>query len=66
MKVNVTIKQTQTATIDIGQLPINLIRELLTKNDGTFDGNWSVGDIQGANEKWTYDSIEVEPVEAKK
>jgi hypothetical protein len=59
MKVDVTIKTTQTATLDIGNMPVNLIRDLLTKNDGTFDGNWSIGDVGGANEKWTTDSVEV-------
>lgn len=61
MKVHVTIKNTQTATIDIGNLPINLVRDLLQSHDGTFDGNWSIGDVPSANEKWTTDSVEVEP-----
>jgi hypothetical protein len=59
VKLEVTIKHTQTATIDIGALPVNLIRELLVQNNGTFDGNWSLGDIRSANEKWVVDSIDV-------
>lgn len=62
-KLSITIKHTQTATIDIGDLPINLVRDLLIKNDGTFDGNWSLGDIPNAD-KWGVESIEV--VEAGK
>ena len=60
MKVKVTIKQTQTATFDIGDLPLNMIRDILVANDGTFDDTWSLGDIRAA-ESWTTDSVEVEP-----
>lgn len=60
MKVRVTIKHTETATFDIGDLPINLVRDVLTKNDGTFDGNWSISDAT-RNDEWTVDSVEVEP-----
>lgn len=63
MKVRVTIKHTQTATLDIGKLPVNLIRDLLAKNDGTFDGNWSLADVD-RSEQWTVDSIEVEEAKA--
>ena len=58
MKVLITIKTTRTATIDIGNLPIGLVRDLLTKNDGTFDGNWSVADAT-RDDKWVTDSVEV-------
>lgn len=62
MKVHVTIKETHTATIDIGNLPVRLVEDLLNKNEGTFDGNWSLGDVPGGDEKWVVDSVEVEPV----
>ena len=65
MKVIVTIKNTQTTTIDIGDLPLGLIRDLLTDNDGTFDGKWSLGDVR-SNEKWTTDSVEVVEAGAKR
>lgn len=66
MKVLVTIKTTQTATIDIGNLPVNMVRDILTKNDGTFDGNWSISDVPSSGEKWTTDSVEVEPAPVAK
>jgi hypothetical protein len=59
MKVTVTIKTTQTATFNIGDIPPSLVKDLLTANEGTFDGNWSIGDLAGANEKYTTDSVEV-------
>ena len=61
MKVLVTIKHTQTATIDIGKLPINMVRDILRANDGTFDCNWSIGDVPDSADKWVTDSVEVEP-----
>lgn len=45
MKVKVTILQQESATFDIGDLPINLVKDLLKKNDGSFDGNWSIADV---------------------
>lgn len=61
-KIKVTIKHTQTAHFDIGDVPASLIRDLLEKNDGTFDDNWGLSDMQGgASEEWTVDSVEVEP-----
>lgn len=65
MKIEVVIKQTQSATIDIGELPVNLVRDLLNKNEGTFDGNWGLSDVARGNEKWTVDSIEIEEVAKK-
>lgn len=59
-RIKVTIKTTETATFDIGKVPAGLIRDLLTKNDGTFDGNWSLGDIPSGNQEYTTDSVEVE------
>jgi hypothetical protein len=64
MKIRITIKNTHTVVTDIGSIPPNLIRELLVKNDGTFDGNWSPGDLPG-QETWTTDSVEVEEVKGK-
>jgi hypothetical protein len=63
MKVTVTVKHTQTATFDIGDMPVNMVRDVLIKNEGTFDGNWSLGDIRGGD-TWVVDSVEV--VEATK
>jgi len=65
MKVEVVINHTQTATIDIGQMPVNLIRDLLAANDGTFDGNWSLSDVARSDEKWTVDLIQVTELPAK-
>lgn len=59
MKVSVVIKHTQTAVLDIGDLPIRLITDLLTKNDGTFNGEWGLGDIRQSGEQWSVDTIEV-------
>lgn len=57
MKVLVTIKQTETTTFDVGDIPVNLIRDLLVKNDGHFDDNWSAGDIGHA--EWMVDEVTV-------
>jgi hypothetical protein len=64
MKVEVTIQHKQTATFDAGDLPINLLRELLVKNEGTFDGNWGLGDV-AKNDKWEVESVVVEPAAGK-
>lgn len=62
-RLKVTVRQTQTATFDSGDLPANLIRDLLQKADGTFDGNWSLSDVaRGGNETWTTDEVIVEEV----
>jgi hypothetical protein len=61
-KVKVTIKTTHTAMFNAGDIPANLIKALLEANDGTFDGNWSLGDIRAGNEKYVTDSVEVEEV----
>jgi hypothetical protein len=67
MKVLVTIRTTQTATIDVGDLPIALIQDLLTKNDGTFDGNWGPSDVAKGTDAWVTDSVDVvESVKAGK
>lgn len=60
-KIQVTIKHTQTATLDTGDLPYRFIEDLLKKNDGTFDGNWGLGDVKNGDE-WNVDSIEVQEV----
>jgi hypothetical protein len=60
-RVRVTIKQTQTATFDTGNLPVNLIRDVLRANEGTFDGNWSLGDV-ARDDKWVVDEVIVEEV----
>ena len=63
MKVRVTIISKQVAVFDAGDFPVGLIRDILTKNDGTFDGNWSLGDIAKSNsETFTTESVEVEEV----
>lgn len=56
-KVKATIKNTEEAIFDIGDLPLNLVRDLLVKNDGSFDGNWGLGDV--GKSTWTTDSVEV-------
>ena len=58
-KVKVTITHKQTATFDIGDLNINLLRDVLVKNDGTFDGNWGLSDVT-STDHWTVESVEVE------
>lgn len=60
-KVRVTIRQTQTATFDAGDLPIPLIKGLLEKNDGSFDGNYALADVS-RDENYVIDSVEVEQV----
>ena len=62
MKIKVTIKRSEVSVIDIGQLPIGLIRDLLGKNDGTFDGNWSPYDVKAASHDDVLDSVTVEEV----
>jgi hypothetical protein len=59
-KVTVIIKHTQTATFDIGDLPVNAFRTImLEQGDGTIDGNYGLGEIPGSD-VWVIDSIEVE------
>jgi hypothetical protein len=65
VRVNVTIKHTQTATIDIGTLPILMVQRILQANDGTFDGNYSLGDVPGSSETWTVESVEVAQASSK-
>jgi hypothetical protein len=57
MKVKVTIKKTETATIEIGDLKPSLVRDVLAKNNGTFDGNWSLYDVTDVRDE--VDSVEV-------
>jgi len=59
-RVRVTVQHTQTVEFDRGDIPVNLIRDVLVKNDGTFDGNWSLGDVQA--DTWVVNSVEVEEV----
>lgn len=60
-KVKVTIKQTQSGTFDTGDIPANMVRDLLQKRaDGTFDGNWGLVDVARGTETWETDSIVVE------
>jgi hypothetical protein len=61
-KLRVTIIETRVATFDSGDIPANLIRELLLANEGSFDGKWGLDDVS-RNEKYTIDSITVEPIE---
>ena len=59
-QVRVTIKTTEVKVMEVGDLPVNLIRDLLQKRgDGTFDGNWTPSDVQGQSD-YSFDSIEVE------
>lgn len=59
-KVIITIKNTETAVIDVGDLPVDLVRDILVKNNGSFDGNWGIGDL-GA--KYEVDSVTVEALD---
>ena len=61
MKLRITIISKQVVEFDAGDIPANLIKDLLTKNDGTFDGNWSPSDLRG-DDRYTTESIEVEEV----
>lgn len=63
-RVKVTLLHEETAEFDTGDLPVTLIRELLKKNDGTFDGNWGLGDVsRKADFKPMMDTLVVEEVE---
>lgn len=63
MKVKVTIVTTEVAIMEVGNVPANMVRDLLLKQgDGTFDGNWSPADVARQNVTFTTDSIEVEEV----
>jgi hypothetical protein len=64
MKVKVTVHTTETATFETGDLPLSLIRDLLVKNDGTFDGNYAIGDV-ARDDEWTTNEVIVEPLEGK-
>jgi hypothetical protein len=66
VKVLVTIKLTQTGIFETGDLPITLIRDLLVANDGSFDGNWGLGDVARGSEKYVTDEVTVEPLPVKK
>lgn len=44
-RITVVIKRTETSTFDIGDIPVGLIKALLAKNDGTFDGTWGLWDL---------------------
>ena len=57
MNVRITVKHVQIAIIDIGDLPVDMISALLNKNEGTFDGNWCLGDVPGGDDKWVVESI---------
>ncbi len=58
-KLKVTVKETNVFTFDSGDLPKNLIKELLDKNEGSFDGNWGLYDVTKGPDR-TIDSIVVE------
>lgn len=60
-KVRVTIKHTQTGTFDTGSLPADLVRDVLVKNDGTFDGDWNLTDV-ARDDAWVVDEILVEEI----
>ena len=61
MKVAITIKHTETAIVNIGDLPVGMIRELLVAGDGHFgDSGWGVGDL--SSDEWVTDSVTVEEV----
>lgn len=62
MKVKVAIVTTHTSTIDIGDIPIRLVQSLLENNDGTFDGNYGLGDIASRDEVYVTESVTVEKV----
>jgi hypothetical protein len=61
-KVEVTIITTHTVTFDAGDIPAPLLRDVLLANDGTFDGNWTLGDIRSEAEQYHTDSVTVEEV----
>jgi hypothetical protein len=61
MRVNVTIIERRTSTFDIGDLPIKMVKSLLIAGNGSFDGNYTTGDVD-RTEKYTVDSVEIEPV----
>lgn len=60
MKVKVTIIHKEVATVDVGDLPIRLVQNLLEKHEGSWDGNYGLGDT--GNDEWTVESVEVEEV----
>jgi hypothetical protein len=64
MKVKVTITSRHVATFDAGDIPANLIKDILGANDGTFDGNWGIGDINGSTEEYITDFVEVEEIKS--
>lgn len=59
MKVTVTVKRTETVTFETGDIPGSLVRDLLVKNNGTFDGNWSLYDLPRPSVEDVVDSVEV-------
>ena len=59
-KVKVTVKHIETATFNTGDIPVALVRDLLTKHKGKFsdDGlGWSLGDLDS---DWETESVELE------
>lgn len=62
MRVKITVITRQTVVADIGDIPPGLIEDVLRKNDGTFDGSWTIGDVRGSGstEEFVTEKIEVE------
>lgn len=64
-KLKATIVSKQVVVFDSGDIPANLIKDVLTKNEGTFDGNWALGDVaRNGSEVYTTESVEVEEIKA--
>jgi len=63
MRVKVTVVFTETATIDIGDLKPNLIRQLLEENDGALAKDWGLYDV--ATVERTIESVDVAETKAK-
>lgn len=59
-KVRITIKHTESAVINIGDMPVELVRRLLVNNKGEFPNtDYSLGDL---NSDWETDDVSVEEV----
>lgn len=67
MKVKVSITTTNTGTVDIGQIPLSLFRDVILPRLAAMDNdaNWAFGDLRPVDEDWTVTDIEAVGVTKK-
>lgn len=64
MKARISITTTETAVVDIGSFPLQMVEEMIrsSKNASSIYGEWGLWDITD-DIKTTLDAVEVEALE---